>query len=72
MPVVIDPNSPTWRNLRAYIEERRAGLRDKLETKIDWDETCRVRAQLEELSRLLSVTEVDVPLIDHQDFELPN
>ena len=50
----IDANSATWMVIEAYVEQRLAEHRKRLESNITWDETQATRAQMRELRFLLA------------------
>jgi hypothetical protein len=50
----IDANSATWLVIEAYVEQRLAEHRKRLESSITWDETQATRAQMRELRLLLA------------------
>jgi len=50
----IDANSATWLVIEAYVEQRLAEHRKRLESSINWDETQATRAQMRELRLLLA------------------
>lgn len=50
----IDANSATWLVIEAYVEQRLAEHRKRLESIINWDETQAIRAQMRELRLLLA------------------
>ena len=72
MTIKIDPRSPTWLSVKAYVDERMSSLRSQLELNISHEETLRTRAKLQELKDLIAETQVERPLIEVEDFELPS
>lgn len=68
---MIDRYSQTWVTVKLAIEERIALLRTRLEGELDWDETIRTRARINECVQLLNIEADELPLVD-QDFELPS
>ena len=53
----IDANSTTWLVVEAYVEQRLAEHRKRLESPISWEETQAARAQMKELRLLLAEAE---------------
>jgi len=69
--IKIDPHSTTWLNIKEYINARMATLRAQLESDLPVEQVPQIRAQLKELKNLVSETEVEVPLIDVEPYEIP-
>jgi hypothetical protein len=71
MTMKIDPHSQTWLNIRAYVEGRMETIRTQLESNIAFDETLQLRAKLQELKAFIGETQVEVPLLQIEDYDIP-
>ena len=72
MAIKVDPHSPTWLNISSYVESRMKALRSNLESEQSHESTLQIRAKLQELKVLIAETESETPLIDSEDYEIPN
>ena len=71
MTMKIDLHSQTWLNIRAYVEGRMETIRTQLESNIAFDETLQLRAKLQELKAFIGETQVEVPLLQIEDYDIP-
>lgn len=58
----VDINSPTWRNLRRFLDGRVHDMRDRLEASLPHDETTGIRGRIAELRALIAEAEHDPAL----------
>ena len=71
--IKVDTHSSSWRNIKAYIDERCADLSKRTDAlTLNWEETQQARARLAELKALVSETQVEEVSFVSEDFELPN
>ena len=71
MTMKIDPHSQTWLNIRTYVDGRMETIRTQLESNIAFDETIQLRAKLQELKMFVAETQVEVPLLQIEDYDIP-
>ena len=71
MTMKIDPHSQTWLNIRTYVDGRMETIRTQLESNIAFDETIQLRAKLQELKMFVAETQVEVPLLEIEDYDIP-
>lgn len=63
----INTHTETWACVRKHCDERLDSLRTKLEGDISFDESIKIRAQIRELRGIISLGEVEAPLVDAPD-----
>ena len=68
---MIDRYSQTWLSIRGHVESRMADLRSRLEGDLNWEDTIKLRARINECVQLLNIETEEAPLVD-EDFELPS
>lgn len=71
--IKVDSHSSTWRNIKAYVDERCAALSARTDAlTLNWEETQQTRARIAELKALIAETQVEEVAFVSEDFELPN
>jgi len=68
---MIDRYSQTWLSITEHVESRMADLRSRLEGDLNWEDTIKLRARINECVQLLNIETEEAPLVD-EDFELPS
>lgn len=71
MTMKIDQHSQTWLNIRTYIDGRMETIRAQLESNIGFEETLQLRAKLQELKAFVGETQVEAPLLQIEDYDIP-